>query len=238
MEKIFKTYNETNTINTTDKTLINVISSAVIDRDNDIIIPELIDDTNYSKSPVVLFQHNSNNVIGKSLWRKVDGNNYISKTQFANTSLAKEVFSLYKDGFLTSFSIGFIPLENPTYNPDTNIRTFGKIEMLEYSAVSIPANPNAVTLSFIKELKSDELVSEYIKNYVIVNIENDLIALKKEIDILKSENLKIEEIKNNYNDLQKKINDIIEETRVQKEIKDKIKFKEDLNRLISQKLSK
>lgn len=195
MEKIIKTYaEEIKNINEEEKSVVGIISSKTIDRDNDIISPEMIDDTNYSKNPIVLWNHNYDKPIGKSLWRKVEGDNYISKTKFGNSQLAQEVFSLVKDKILNAFSIGFMATEEPEY--DKEYRKFKKIELLEYSIVSVPANPAAITLDFVKSLQSDELVGIYFKEYIIANIQSDIEKLNRNFNKLKME-------------LKKEIDDII-----------------------------
>ncbi len=232
MEKITKVYsNEIKSLNEEDKTVVGIISSKGLDRDNDIILSSGIDDKNYSSNPIVLFNHNYNFPIGKSLWRKVEGDNYISKTQFGSTVLAQEVFSLMKDGILNAFSVGFMPTIEPTF--EKGVRTFSAIELLEYSVVSIPANPEAITLSFVKGLESPELTSIYFKDYIIENIQ-------KEIDDLKlfkqSYEENIIELKDNQSKLNKSIEDIIAGTNIVKTIKEAKVTKEDVQMLLEKKL--
>jgi hypothetical protein len=61
------------------------------------------------------------------------------------------IFNKYANGFLTSFSVGFRPVEYTKREPDNWMsgKEFTKQELLEVSAVAVPANPNAnVNLSF------------------------------------------------------------------------------------------
>ena len=162
-----------------ERSFKHYISTRAIDRDNDIIVPEKIDDNNYKLNPVVLFNHDMNKPIAKNLWRKIDDTGYLGKTQFSKTLLGEEIFSLYRDGFLTSWSIGFYPKEEVKYIGDGNVREFGIIELLEYSAVTIPANPGAITLSFIKDLQSPELQMNYVNEYILQNIQEDVEKLKQ-----------------------------------------------------------
>jgi phage head maturation protease len=64
-------------------------------------------------------------------------------------SFAKEIYRKYKDGFLNAFSVGFIPLE-------AEENTYTKSELLEISAVPIPANPNAIVSLSKSGMKSVE----------------------------------------------------------------------------------
>jgi hypothetical protein len=59
--------------------------------------------------------------------------------------------------------------------------------LLEYSSVQIPANPEAVTLNFIKGLKNEELKSVYVNDYLISNFESEIKSLKDSVKQFKSE---------------------------------------------------
>lgn len=172
-------------INETERTLIHYVTTKAVDRDNEVVIPEGITLFNYQKNPQVLWNHISFSdkvtTIGKSLWQKADSSGLLCKTEFASTSLASEVFELYKGGFLTSWSIGFIVKD---FIDENNIRTFTSTELLEYSAVTIPANPEAVSLSFIKSLKSDELKHVYVNDYLLHNMETEIKNLNNTIQVL------------------------------------------------------
>jgi len=178
-------------ISDSDRSIVHYISTQDVDRTNEVIDPAIIDDSNYKKNPVVLFSHNYDWVIGKSLWGKVDstGYGYLSKTQFAKTPLAEEIFSLYKDGFLNSWSIGYRELEPGNFLSDGTY-TYNSIELLEYSAVSVPANPSALNLSFVKGLKSNELKNHYLSEFIINDMETKLKSLTIEVEQLKEKDLK------------------------------------------------
>lgn len=177
-------------VNESDRTIVHYISTMDRDRMNEVINPQVINDNNYKKNPIVLFSHNYDWVIGKSLWGKVDatGFGYLSKTQFAKTSLAEEIFSLYKDGFLNAWSIGYRELEPGNYLDDGTY-TYNSIELLEYSSVSVPANPTALNLSFVKGLKNHELKEHYMSDYILNEMENKIKDLSTQIETLKQNDL-------------------------------------------------
>jgi len=85
-------------------------------------------------------------VIGSWLEVKITREGLLARARFANTPLAEEYFSLYKDGHMKAFSVGWITRAfemRDTKLPDgTNkrIRWFTKVELIEISAVAIPAN--------------------------------------------------------------------------------------------------
>jgi HK97 family phage prohead protease len=140
-----------------ERTVTAVISTGSIDRDKEVMLPKGAMFENFIKNPIVLWGHShTDSPIGKALWIKRQGGKIIAKTKFAMTQKAQEIYDLFKGGFLKAFSIGFIPVESrqPTTedlksNPDWAEvrRIISKWELLEYSAVPIPANPEALALA-------------------------------------------------------------------------------------------
>lgn len=134
------------------------ITTSALDRYNDIVQPNGVILDHYKSNPVVLFNHNSYSElpIGKNLDIYAEGDGLVGITQIHSlTSLAADVLKLLKGGFLKATSIGFIPLGwlDRTPNDDEKlypswfgetVREYTKWEMLEYSIVSIPANPTAL----------------------------------------------------------------------------------------------
>src|ERR1043166_243833 len=120
---------------------------------------------NYRKNPVVQNAHcygSLADTIGKSLITEVrslppiggaaeSGGSYLFQpVQFAvdETPLARIAFGLYKGGFLNAVSVGFLPLRWQNGSQEAGYsRKYLEQELLEVSAVSIPANPNALTLA-------------------------------------------------------------------------------------------
>jgi len=141
-------------------TITAFVSTNARDRMDEVLDPKGADLKNYSKNPVVLWAHDySRPPIGKALWTKRSGEGILSKVKFASTEFAQEIFQLYKEGFLKAFSVGFMPKD---YEDGDGVkiprRTYKSWEMLEYSAVPVPANPEALTLAVQKGiLKSDEV---------------------------------------------------------------------------------
>lgn len=159
MELLKKVFNsEIKGIDEKEQTITAYISTNTIDRSGEVLDPAGVDLTNYKKNPVVLWAHDySKPPIGKAMWTKRDGEGVISKVKFANTEFAQEIFQLYKEGFLKAFSVGFIPKDwvEGKGGKEPN-RTFTKWEMLEYSAVPVPANPDAVSLAISKGILKNE----------------------------------------------------------------------------------
>jgi len=159
MDILKRTFNsEIKGIDETARTLTAYVSTNATDRMDEVLEPKGADLKNFRKNPVVLFGHDYNSPpIGRAQWIKRDAVGLLSKVEFANTEFAKEIFNLYKDGFMKAFSVGFIPQEWEDGDGKKKAsRTYTKWELLEYSAVPVPANPEALMLAMEKGiLKSD-----------------------------------------------------------------------------------
>ena len=137
-----------------ERTLTAIISTTGIDRDDEVIMSRGADLKAFKKNPVVLWAHDYHGTpIGKALWIKRSEDSITAKMKFAETEKAEEIFQLFKGGFLKAFSIGFMPKEThkPTeeeikQNPKWEgvYRIYDKWELLEFSAVPVPANPEAL----------------------------------------------------------------------------------------------
>lgn len=149
-----------------EMTLTALISTNAIDRMDEVLDPKGVDLKHYRNNPVVLWAHDYEKPpIGKALWVKRGPEGVLSKVKFANTEFAQEIFSLYKEGFLNAFSVGFIPKEwdegGEKQAGRQPRRTFTKWEMIEYSAVPVPANPEALQLAMKKGiLKTESLIED------------------------------------------------------------------------------
>jgi HK97 family phage prohead protease len=106
---------------------------------------------NYRKNPVVQNAHRYWDIadtVGKSLITEIRGDHLFQRVQFAvdENPVARLAYGLYKGGFLNAVSVGFIPLRWENGSPEAGYRRkYLEQELLEVSAVSIPANPNALT---------------------------------------------------------------------------------------------
>jgi HK97 family phage prohead protease len=158
-----------------ERTVVAVITTDAIDRHKEVVLPGGIDTAAYRKNPVVLWSHNSSfghdlPPIGKCLWIKPTGDKrgLVAKTQFARDDFSQNIFDLFREGILRGFSIGFQPVVEDMSPPTTKelrerpewaaVRCiYRKSSLLEYSAVSIPANPEALALAVSKGLVCDQL---------------------------------------------------------------------------------
>jgi len=202
--------------NEAERTIKHYISTDTIDRYGEILNPKGMLDENYSKNPIVLYSHNlgffstpepSKAIIGKSLYRAVEEHGVVAKTKFADTSLANDVMIFNKEGFMNTWSVGWMPLSEPESRNGSDY--FKEWELLEYSAVIIPANPDAVNLMF-KEFKSEEmkgiLTNEYFnseRDKIIDELRIRLRKIEGSIDVAemkKDLESRIEIISNDFSD--------------------------------------
>ena len=126
-----------------DKASLDAIfSTSDEDRHGDVVVQNW-DLRAFKKNPVILNSHNYDDaveVIGRATNVKVVDGKLEGKIIFAvnENPKAKVIFDLYAGGFLNAFSVGFIPQE---FDKDYKIL---KSELLEVSAVSVPANARAL----------------------------------------------------------------------------------------------
>ena len=139
-----------------NRTVRFTISKEVVDRDGDILRASGVDFTNYMKNPVFLSFHNSREFpLGKVTRFWVEGNSVKADVYFptieelsTNPEQASEkaklvdfTYNCYKTGMLNAVSVGFIPLE---WVETENGFDILKWELLEFSAVAVPANQDAI----------------------------------------------------------------------------------------------
>ncbi len=144
-------------------TIEHYITTATPDRYGEVINPAGMDDSNFRKNPVVLFCHDSRNlVIGKNVTLTPDEFGIKAVTRFADTETGKELYRLNKEGFLNAWSIGFIPKSRPERRTveGAEVSYIDKWELIEYSSVPVPANPDSVNL-ILKELKDEHLIKMF-----------------------------------------------------------------------------
>jgi len=140
-------------LNEQDRTLDITISTVTKDRDGDMIEPGGIDVTHYMKNPVMLWAHDYSLMpIGKMLSYSVQSKSIDGRFQFAKTPLADQAFELYKGGFLNAVSIGFLVKRGGVEKMEDDDGNFigyhiMALDLLEVSAVPVPANPEALRKS-------------------------------------------------------------------------------------------
>lgn len=129
------------------RTIEFVISTPIVDRMRDTIDVMGWNLENYQKNPVVLWAHDYRQPpIARSLTTWIENGKLKSKCEF--TSQEKNpfgymIYQLYKDGFMNATSVGFYPAEY-VINEERQGIDYKSQELLEYSCVPVPANPEAL----------------------------------------------------------------------------------------------
>lgn len=133
-------------------------STADTDRVGDVILPDAWTKNggleNFKKNPIILFNHNYNNPIGRAVEIEVDSVGLKITCEISKG--AGNTYELIKDAALTTFSVGFL-IKDADYNQITDGYIIKEAELLEVSVVSVPCNQAAI-FSISKSLKSEELV--------------------------------------------------------------------------------
>jgi len=147
------------------------ISTEDVDRHGEIVKQDGLDTANFMKNPVVLFGHNSWALpIGVCTEITQKDGKTIAKGVFASHTQAQGQRELYDMG-LAATSIGFIVRDY-----DDESRTITKSELLEFSFVPIPANPNVHAIREagldVAELAMKGLLSVDMKTGDDVPVEN------------------------------------------------------------------
>lgn len=138
-----------------NKSFIAVASTEDEDRDKDIVRQDGWKLANFKKNPVIPWSHNYYGVpVARSVktWVDRDGSKgprllFMPKFDESDDDSMK-IYNKYKNGFLTSFSVGFRGIKFNFRDEEDRWwggREFLQQELLEISSVSIPANPNANT---------------------------------------------------------------------------------------------
>ncbi len=156
------------------RTVLAKISTANVDREGEVLIPQGCDATDFFQSPTVFFNHDYTMPVGKCMEITRYPDRLEAKTVFAKRPenhhgewLADTLLSLFQQGVVRGFSVGFVPVEGR--RPSKKDRaTFGdkvkyvysKWKLLEYSIAPLPANQNALALAVSKGILSSQTASD------------------------------------------------------------------------------
>jgi len=136
-----------------------VISTEAIDRMGDIIEVGGWQTENYLRNPIVLFGHEYGEVAGSppsqgrtlslTKTRRNGARALTAVVEFHRvTRFNNELYAMYKGGFMNTTSVGFWPTAQPepikSDAGDVTGFRFIKQDLLEWSLVAVPANPEAV----------------------------------------------------------------------------------------------
>jgi HK97 family phage prohead protease len=135
-----------------------IASTDDVDRDGEIVKPSAFKNLKkyLATNPVILGFHNYYDFpIGKATGGKIGDKALELNIEFADTDRGREAKYLYDNGFMNSFSVGFIPKE--WENDKQGRRVYTDVELLEVSAVPVPANASANIIRQCKDFEFKEL---------------------------------------------------------------------------------
>lgn len=160
-----------------ERVLTFIASDETPDRDGDVIRVDGGDIKNFKRNPIFLKQHDVRDPCGRVIvFKKINnaegspgGKAWQAKVYFpAEIEDCDEVFKMYQFGIYNTVSIRFTYKEvynpsDPSERKQLGLGPWGvevrKWEMLELSAVAIPANPNAVI-----EKSMGDTIKDYLDN--------------------------------------------------------------------------
>jgi len=161
MDALNKVFSTDISILPDERAVVAKITTSAVDREGHVLVPMGCNTKDYERNPIVLMQHDSFGlpIARCSAIKRFD--DYITaKAVFANRpeSLPPDeewvpdiIYDLYKQKMLNAFSVGLIPIEMRPSN-DRDVEKYGvgcrlvvsKWSLLEFSAVTIPMNQEAV----------------------------------------------------------------------------------------------
>jgi len=162
------------------------ISTGAVDRDGDTINPAGWRLDNYRNNPTVLWAHDYSQLpLAKAVDIRVEGQALIADAEFADHDFANTVLRLVDGGFLRATSVGFKP-EKAIRNDQRGGTDFIEQELLEFSIVPVPANPEAVRHLKSLNLWQDadvvlELSDEHVDDVLDIDSEDEIAAVRRYI---------------------------------------------------------
>ncbi|MDE2779554.1 MAG: HK97 family phage prohead protease [Chloroflexota bacterium] len=126
-----------------------VISDEEVDRHGDVVVAQGWRLQAYRSNPVLLWAHNYGlPAIGRAAAVWPEPGLLLARMEFAPTAFAQEVAALYRSGYQQGVSVGFKPLRYEERRDGVTGAFLGvrflEQELVEVSAVPVPANRNAL----------------------------------------------------------------------------------------------
>ena len=131
-------------------------STPDLDRYRDIVEPKAFENAieMYMKNPVILYQHDGDKPVGVATSVKVTSKGFWIRASIKDEDTKTKIL----DGRMRAFSIGYIALESTLQHEDGSpfnaekdsvwdpalVRVIKKLDLVEISIVSTPANGNAL----------------------------------------------------------------------------------------------
>lgn len=136
----------TKSVSSSSRAVEAIVSSDTIDRHGDIIDQGSWRLDSYRRNPVVLFAHDYDQPIGRAESLDVQQGALHARIVFASTPKGEEVLTLFREGALRAFSVGFRvgSIQQEQTQDGRSVDRLLDCELWEISAVAVPANPDAL----------------------------------------------------------------------------------------------
>jgi hypothetical protein len=143
-----------------DLTITHSITVEVRDRVGDVL---RVGGCEILGKPVFLWQHGLSNYGCEPVGKPLDirpgyyqGNKaLIVKSQFYPDEFGRRLWEKCKGGYLSAFSVGFVPIESVPFRDDLGGRDIKRFSLIEYSLCAVGCNPYAQVL---EESKSNQFM--------------------------------------------------------------------------------
>lgn len=143
-----------------------IITTDAIDRDGEVVVPQGMNSTEFEKNPVLFWNHDYSQPVGKCLSLKREPHRIRGEFRFAQRPdgfdgayFPQFVASLVAQGVVRGVSIGYMPEDGGMRKatPDDRVRygpqvhtVFSKWRLLEVSVAPLQANPEALVSAIRK----------------------------------------------------------------------------------------
>lgn len=129
------------------------------DRVGDIVLPEAFEKSlpTYQKNPVILLNHDWNDVIGRCVHQEITDKGLFIKAKISNTR--EDIKTLINEGCYSTFSIGYNEID-ADYDESTKTKYIKELELLEISVVSVPANTEAMFTQITEKTETETTTEE------------------------------------------------------------------------------
>ena len=200
MNKIFNLTSNFKALDENEDGSVNIkgyASTSDQDRAGDIVDPTAWSKGgigNYENNPIILFNHDYHNPIGKTTELGVDERGLKIKGKISKS--AGKVSELIKEGVLGAFSVGF-RVTDADYIEETDGYRIKDAELFEISVVSVPAN-QAATFSVAKAFDSDDEYQDWKSNFVKIGQSTDVDSPKATVNQTVLKETKMSETKENF----------------------------------------
>lgn len=163
--------------------LVAIASTETEDRSGDSLKIKDWDFKDFKQNPVLQAGHDyrPQYTIGIAKNLRIEDKKVLFEPVFHTiTTLAKDIKEMYEKGFLKAWSVGFIPAD---------VSSNEKHQLLEISAVAVPANAEALTMSF----KSVENLDEKKEAEISSQLDNWIKGQKQEKEVKEEKDTSIED---------------------------------------------